>query len=183
VEAARAGFGPVALIDCDPMRGLDMWWQAREDESLAIIALDGGLASAVRTAAGRGTRLLLIDTAPSDAVEAVGVADLVLIPVQPSPHDLRAVGSTVKICQQAGKPLVFVINRTKPRVKLTGESAIVLSQHGTVAPTMIADRAAHAAAAITGKTLPEVEPGGPAADEAAGLWRYVAERMGLGVTA
>jgi chromosome partitioning protein len=182
VEAERSGYGPVALIDSDPMRGLDMWWQSRKSESLGLISLDAGLASAVSVAERRGTKLLIIDTPTADIGSAVGTAvsaaHLVLIPVQPSPHDLRAIGSTVEICEKAGKPLVFIINRTKPRAGLTGAAAIKLSQYGRVAPTMIADRTAHASAAASGRTLPEMEPGGPAAVEAAELWAYVAERIG-----
>ena len=55
VEAERSGYGPVALIDSDPMRGLDMWWQSRKSESLGLISLDAGLASAVSVAERRGT--------------------------------------------------------------------------------------------------------------------------------
>jgi chromosome partitioning protein len=107
----------------------------------------------------------------------VALADLVLVPVQPSPHDLRAVGSTVQLARVARRPLVFVINRTKPRVRLTGEAAIALSQHGTVAPAMLADRATYAAAAIDGRTAPEIEPTGAAAAEVAALWAYLVDRM------
>jgi chromosome partitioning protein len=109
--------------------------------------------------------------------EVVALADLVIVPVQPSPHDLRAVGATVDLARKAKRPLVFVINRTKPRVRLTGEAAIALSQHGTVSPAMLADRAVYAAAAIDGRTAPEIEATGAAAAEVAELWRYLTDRL------
>jgi chromosome partitioning protein len=72
---------------------------------------------------------------------------------------------------------VFIVNRTKPRARLTGEAAIALSQHGTVSPAMLADRTVYAAAAIDGRTAPEVEPTGAAAAEVAALWTYIADRL------
>jgi chromosome partitioning protein len=90
---------------------------------------------------------------------------------------LRAVGATVDLARKAKRQLVFVINRTKPRVRLTGEAAIALSQHGTVSPAMLADRAVYAAAAIDGRTAPEIEPSGAAAAEVTDLWRYLTDRL------
>src|SRR3954449_5179654 len=34
VEASRAGYGPVAVIDLDPMGGLSGWWDARKADTL-----------------------------------------------------------------------------------------------------------------------------------------------------
>jgi chromosome partitioning protein len=180
VEAARAGAGPVAIIDLDPMRGLSLWWEAREVETPVLVAADSTPAAALAAAKSTGASLVLIDTPPAAApvvAEVVAVADLIIVPVQPSPHDLRAVGATVELARKAKRPLVFVINRTKPRVRLTGEAAIALSQHGTVSPAMLADRAVYAAAAIDGRTAPEIEPTGAAGAEVAELWKYLADRL------
>jgi len=178
VEIERAGAGRVAMVDADPMRGLAIWWEARKAETPVLIDIAEGLKAAVATARRMKIDVLLIDTPPSigDVVpEAVALADIVVIPVQPSPDDLRAVGSTVELAKRLKKRLVFVINRVKPRARLTGQAAIVLSQHGTVAPTMIADRTVYAASGTDGRTAPELEPTGDAAHEIAGLWTYLAE--------
>lgn len=180
VEAARAGAGPVAVVDLDPMRGLSQWWEAREAETPIMVAADGGPAASLDAARRAGAALVLVDTPPATApvvAEVMALADLVLVPVQPSPHDLRAVGATVEAARRARRPVVFVINRTKPRVRLTGEAAIALSQHGTVAPAMLADRAIYAAAAIDGRTAAELEPSGTAAAEVTALWAYIADRL------
>jgi chromosome partitioning protein len=180
VEAARAGIGMVAVVDLDPMRGLTLWWEARDSEAPALISPEGGPAAAVAAARTAGADLVLMDTPPSAAPvvgDAGAWADLVLIPVQPSPHDLRAVGATVGIARAAKRPVVFIVNRTKPRARLTGEAAIALSQHGTVSPAMLADRTVYAAAAIDGRTAPEVEPTGAAAAEVAALWTYIVDRL------
>ena len=112
------------------MRGLTLWWEARSDDAPTLITADGGPAAAIAAAKASSARLVLIDTPPADApivASVIGLADLVIVPVQPSPHDLRAVGATVDIARRVRRPLVFVINRTKPRVRLTGEAAIALS--------------------------------------------------------
>src|SRR5215218_3442306 len=100
VEAARAGVEPVAVIDLDPMRGLSLWWEARISDTPMLVAPDGGPAAALEAAKAAGADLVLIDTPPAAVpvvAEAMALADLVLLPVQPSPHDLRAVGATVDL--------------------------------------------------------------------------------------
>lgn len=100
-----------------------------------------------------------------------------VIPVQPSPDDLRAVGSTVELVTRAGKPLTFVVNRVKPRVRMTIEVVVALSQHGPVATMQVADRTGYASAKLDGLTAPEMDPGGLASSEMAALWIYLADRL------
>jgi chromosome partitioning protein len=67
-----------------------------------------------------------VDTPPAitGAIsDVVACADLVVVPTRPSPHDLRAVGATVDIAEQHGKPVVFVINDATARARITGEAA------------------------------------------------------------
>ena len=180
VEAERAGAGPVAVIDTDEMQGLAQWWDARKAETPTLVRLAGALRQTADALAERGFKLLLVDTPPAltPAIAAlVADADLVLVPCQASPDDLRAISSTVELVTRAKRPMIFIINRTKPRAKLTGEAAIVLSQHGTVAPVMVADRTDYAGAKSDGRTAPELNPDGPAAEEMAALWSYVAARL------
>ena len=182
VEAERRGHGPVGIIDTDDMAGLAKWWDAREADSPVLARADPNLDAALSALRGRGCNLVLVDTPPavSGTVAAViAVADLVVIPVQATPDDLRAVGVTVQAAEAAGKPLLFVINRVKPRVRLTADAAVALSQHGAVAPAFIFDRVDYAAAKIDGRTAPELEPDGRAAAEIAALWDFIANRMGV----
>ncbi|BEC72810.1 hypothetical protein VEE57_45260 (plasmid) [Escherichia coli] len=60
----------------------------------------------------------MIDTPPAitEAIrDVVKLADLVLIPTRPSPHDLRAVGSTVDIAQETGRPFAFAVTQAADR--------------------------------------------------------------------
>jgi chromosome partitioning protein len=179
VEMERAGH-KVAIADADPMQGSTLWWKERKADSPILIETAPGMDAVAATARRMGVDFLVIDTPPSagDTVrDAIKMADLVVIPVQPSPDDLRSVGSTVELAKDMRKRLAFVINRTKPRVRLTGQAAITLSQYGTVAPAMIADRSVYAASGIDGRTAPELEPTGDAAKEIGELWAYLSECM------
>jgi chromosome partitioning protein len=181
VEAERAGRGPVAIIDTDPMQGLAQWWDARHADTPMLVRPEPDLQSALKALRSHGAKIAIIDTPPAvsaDVSAVVAAADLVVVPVQPSPDDLRAVAVTVAMVERAKKSLVFVINRTKPRARLTGEAAIALSQHGTVSSTQLADRIDYAAAKTDGLTAPELEPGGRAAAEIAALWSYIARKLG-----
>src|SRR6185312_15284719 len=109
--------------------------------------------------------------------KVVSHADMVVVPTRPSPHDLRAVGATVDIAERHGKPVIFVINAATPRARITGESAVALSQHGTVAPVTIHHRVDFAASMIDGRTVGEVVPDSQSAKEIKDLWLYIQERL------
>lgn len=181
VEAERCGQGPVAIIDTDDMAGLTKWWHARSADTPVLAEIQGGVAATLEGLRVAGFKIVIVDTPPAltqDVTDAVMAADLVLIPVQPSPDDLRAVGETVSLVQQAKKPTAFALNRVKKRVRLTAEAAVALSQHGAIAPSMVHDRTDYAGAKTGGLTAPEVDPSGAAAGEIAALWAYVASRLG-----
>jgi chromosome partitioning protein len=118
--------------------------------------------------------LCIIDTppaAPEWLSEALGAADLVLVPVRPSPDDLRAVGATIAAVNVAHAPFAFVLSQT-PRAKITEEAARVLAQHGRVAPVNIAQRVSYAETGATGQGVTEAGDERAAA-EIAGTWDYV----------
>lgn len=181
VEAERSGLGPVALIDTDPQGSLSEWWNARVAETpyFAKVAL-GDLSEALAHLQQSGVQLAVIDTPPAiteSIAQVVAHADLVLIPTRPSPHDLRAVGATVEIAERHNKPLVFVMNAATARARITGEAAVALSQHGTVAPVTVHHRVDFAASMVDGRTVGEVVPKSTSAKEIAGLWTYVQDRL------
>ena len=59
-----------------------------------------------------------------------------VVPVLPgdTADALAARVLTLEIAERAGKRMVFVVNGAAQRARITGEAAIALSQHGTVAP-------------------------------------------------
>jgi len=181
VQASRAGAGAVALIDTDPQGSLAHWWNARkapEPHFVKAGLLD--LGAALAQLDKMGIRIAVIDTPPAITAsisQVVAHADLVIVPTRPSPHDLRAVGATVDIAQRHGKPLIFVINAATARARITGESAVALSQHGVVAPITIHHRVDFAASMIDGRTVGEAAPGSASAREIRELWFYLQDRL------
>jgi chromosome partitioning protein len=181
VEAARAGAGEIALIDTDPQGSLAHWWNARRAPTPHFVK--AGLPDLERALAGlkqAGIKIAVVDTPPAitqSISRVVAHADLVLVPTRPSPHDLRAVGATVDIAERHGKPLIFVVNAATARARITGESAVALSQHGTVAPVTIHHRVDFAASMIDGRTVGEVVPSSQSAKEITELWLYIQSRL------
>jgi chromosome partitioning protein len=181
VMAEQQGAGPVALIDTDPQGSLAAWWNERQAETplFASVEIDK-LAEHLQQLAAAGIKLAIIDTPPAVTamIRAVlEVADLVVIPTRPSPHDLRAVGSTVDLVEQAGKRMVFVINGAAARAKIAGEAAVALSQHGTVAPVTLYQRTDFASSMIDGRTVQELDPKSKSAEEITTLWNYVSTQL------
>jgi chromosome partitioning protein len=181
VEAERSGSGPAWLIDTDKQGTLTKWYSRRNDDAphtpqmadTSFDKLEHGLDNIAIKHVGAFT---FIDTAPaiSDQNEAIiAHADLVLIPVQPSPADLWAAGDTVALVKAAKKPLLFVMTKVKPHANLTAQTVAALSKSGPVAQAFIGDRVAYAAALTGGNTAPELAPKGAAAAEIAGLWQEV----------
>ena len=181
VMAESAGAGPVALIDTDPQGSLSSWWNERKAETPVFASVDiVQLADHLQQLKKAGIKLAIIDTPPAVTEtirQVLAVADLVLIPTRPSPHDLRAVGSTVALVEAVGKRMVFVINGAAQRAKITGEAAIALSQHGTVAPVTLYQRTDFAASMIDGRTAQEIDPASRSAGEIMELWKYVATQL------
>lgn len=181
VEACRAGVGPVSLIDTDPQGSLTQWWNARVAPAPHFVRAGSfTLRETLAELDRAGFRLAVIDTPPAiteHISQVVAHADLVIVPTRPSPHDLRAVGMTVDIVERHGKPLIFALNGATSRACITGESAVALSQHGTVAPVIVHHRIDFAASMVDGRTVGEIVPDSPSAREISGLWIYVQDKL------
>ncbi|WP_340264171.1 AAA family ATPase [Sphingobium mellinum] len=181
VQAQMAGAGPVVLIDIDPQGSLADWWNEREAEYPAFAQTTvARLAADLEILRQQGFKLAVIDTPPAITMaiqSVISVAELIVVPTRPSPHDLRAVGATVDLCERAGKPLIFVVNAATPKARITSEAAVALSQHGTVAPVTLHHRTDFAASMIDGRTVMEVDPKGRSANEVTQLWSYISDRL------
>ena len=166
----------VLCLDLDPQQSLRRWWEAREGDEPGMLAADpppAQLPSTLEAASGRFD-LCVIDTPPAASDWLPGAlrrADLVLIPVRPSPDDLRAVGATIAAVTEARAPFAFVLTQT-PRARITDEAARVLAQHGRVAPVNVAQRVAYAETGASGEGVCEGADA-KAGDEMTALWAYV----------
>jgi chromosome partitioning protein len=183
VQAGLVGHGPVALVDTDPQKSLGEWWEARNDNTLALttVKLNDLIVNPSELQRG-GPAVTIIDTPPAlteSNERIIAMADLVLIPARPSPHDLRAIGSTVMMVRRAGKRFLFVINGAAPRAHITAEAVAALSEHGKVAPVILYQRTDYASSMIEGLTVMETAPSGRSTQEIGELWKYVYEQLNI----
>ena len=138
------------------------------------------LAGGLKLLQDQGAAYCFIDTPPTISEQNVSIlalADLVLIPVRPSPADLWAVSETVTLVKEANKPFLFVITQAKAQASITAQTIAALSEHGRVAQSFIADRVPYAMAMTNGRTAPEIAPKSVAAQEIAALWLDVKSRF------
>jgi chromosome partitioning protein len=181
VAAEEVGAGPAVLIDTDPQGSLSAWWNVRQANTPALASCSiAELRPKLAGLAKAGYRLAFIDTPPAitEAIRAVvNLADLVLIPARPSPHDLRAIGSTVALATGAGRPFLFALTQAKPNTRLTVQAVTALSEHGTISSAVVHDRVDFAGSMIDGRTVLEVDGRGRSAAEVRALWAFVQDRL------
>ena len=176
VEAERRGAGPVALIDTDPQGSLAAWWNQRSAETPLFVGIDvRRLDQQLNELRNHGVKLVMIDTPPTvDHIEKViMLADVVLVPVRPSPHDLRSIATTVDLIEAANKRMAFIVNGASVNSRISNEAVVALAEHGRVAPVKIHQRVNFAASMTDGRTVCEVELDSRAAGEIGELWEYV----------
>ena len=160
VQAERMGKGPVALLDADPQGSLANWWNERAADTPVFVRTSiERLQQDIDELRTMGFELLIIDTPPaitSTIATVIGLADLIVTPTRPSPHDLHSVIRTVEMAERLGKPQVFVVNAASSHARITVDMAIELSQHGTLAPSIIHQRSDFASSMIDGRTVMEI---------------------------
>jgi chromosome partitioning protein len=181
VEAERQGKGPCLLMDADPQGSLVEWWNSREAPTPVFAQADvSNLGRQLVDLGKKGFQYAFIDTPPAitgTIQSVIQCADMVVIPTRPSPHDLRAVGRTVVMCQAAGKRPVFVINGAANRARITAEAAISLSEFGAVCPVVVYQRTDFASSMTDGRTAQELDEGSRSALEMRSLWKYLHSQM------
>ena len=181
LAAAASAAGRVALvIDTDPQATASTWsqWRGGTDPEVIDCASPPLLARKLAQATDLGAELAVIDTPPHADImarEACKAADLLLIPCRPRAFDLAAIQTTIELAKASGKA-AFVIFMGGPQragqiYKDAGE--LIASLGLEVAPVMLTERAAYHRSTETGKTAPEIEPDGKAAEEVAALWSWV----------
>jgi chromosome partitioning protein len=182
VQADLQGCGPVVMLDFDKQGSLTRWWNAREAETPALIACPtvADLPAVLAECEAAGVQLVFIDTPPSvleSVAEVLQLADLIVVPLLPSPHDLHAVGATVDIADAEHVPFVFVLNTANAKAKLTTQAAVMLSQHGAIATKPIAMREDFRASMTDGRTVQEVKATSKGAEEVADLWAFIQSKL------
>ena len=178
IAAEQRGAKPVVMIDTDPQGSLSTWWNRRKADTPLLSPLSQlrDLPARLDELRRGNVALVLIDTPPaitSSIREVMRVADLVVMPVRPSPHDLDAIGGTIDLAQAARVPFVFAVTQAKLNARVTPQTVALLSAHGTVASSIIQDRVIYATGMTDGRTAGDIDPKGAAAMEILALWDFI----------
>lgn len=172
------------LLDLDPQSSAAEWKDHRKAEAPAVFSIQPArLAKVLEEARAIDTELTILDTAPhseSTALQAAQLADLVLIPCQPTIMDLRAMAKTIDILKLVKKPAYAILNNVPHQGTISEEAATAITeQFGIeVAPVRFGDRVAFSRCMIDGQAAQELEPHGKAAQEVEQLRQWVSEKLG-----
>jgi chromosome partitioning protein len=168
------------MVDLDPQGSLASWWKRRGSTQNPCIFTGADTASdAVESLLQTGWDWVFIDTPPAFLAtiqDAIENADLALIPLRPSALDLIASEDAVKMAQDAGVPLLCVLNDAEPKWKTTLSARdYLLAASVPVAATIVAHRQPYLGAMTMGKTGPEIDRSkeGHTEREISGLWAEV----------
>lgn len=177
----------VLLVDADPQHGAITWQSHREAAPIfPIVGLPTDKLHREMTAHTANYEHIVIDAPPQVSGIARSIilaADLILIPVQPSPHDIWSAADIVQLIEEASAfkenlKTAFVVNRKITNTALGRDVFTALENYPfPVLPTAIGQRVAFAESAALGSSVLETEPKGLAALEILSLTREALEMM------
>jgi chromosome partitioning protein len=158
----------VILLDADPQGSALDWAAARHGDPLfPVVGLPKSSIHKELPALAANYELVIIDGPPrvyDVARSAIMAADLVLVPVQPSPYDVWAAKEIIDLLTEASiyKPNLrkaFIINRKIANTAIGRDVAEALSEYPIpVLESAICQRVAFAESATQGLTVYELDP-------------------------
>jgi chromosome partitioning protein len=165
----------VLLIDADPQGSALDWAAARETKPIfSVVGLPRPTVHKEIAQIGVGFDHIVIDGPPrvTDlARSAIMAADVVLIPVQPSPYDIWAAEEVVKLIDEAriykeNLKSVFVVNRKISNTAIGRDVGEALAAYPLPSlKSSITQRVVFAEAASQGLAVQEIDENGAAAAE------------------
>ncbi len=165
----------VLLVDSDPQGSARDWGAVDETIMVPVVGLDRPSLDRDLRTISRGIDWIIIDSAPQTAdlsIAALRAADVVIIPVQPSPYDVWATADLVRLVKQRievthGRlAAAFLISRAIKGTRISKDVRGTLEEYGLpVLNTKIAQRVVYPISAAHGRTVFELEPGGEAVSE------------------
>lgn len=175
----------VVLIDADPQGSSRDWNSSNDGKILPVLGLDRKTIEAdIKNI--QGYEYAIIDGAPQlreMAVAAIKAADIVLIPVQPSPLDIWATSDLIELIKErqaiADKPkAAFIVSRQIQNTQVGKDVRDVLTQSGIkVFENGTFQRVAYSDSLATGSTALDVT--GKAKEEIESitkeLWEFINE--------
>lgn len=175
----------VATVDTDPQGSLTRWAEVRrellgEDDKLNHLQASGWRTSREVENLAKTHDYVIVDSPPHAETEArlaIRVADMLLIPVQPSPMDVWATQATLDLAAAEKVPTLVIANRVPPRSTMAEGIVSNLSEFGSdVARVQLGARIAFAESMLSGRGVVESHRLSSAADEITALAREIIRR-------
>lgn len=169
----------VAVLDIDPQGSLSHWHAIREKRfgegytGLTHMAVSGWRVASEVSRMKKTCDFIIIDSPPhteTEARTAIRAADLIIIPVQPSPTDLWATKPTLELAKAEKVPVRVLLNRVPANSKLAVKIADELD---CLADTTLGNRVVFASSLLEGRAATEVDPNSAAAAEIKSLVKEV----------
>jgi chromosome partitioning protein len=174
LAAALASSRRVAALDIDPQKSLAHWHELRRSRAdgasvVTLCDVAGWRLAAELDRLRRSHDVVLIDSPPqveTDARLAVRAADIVLVPVQPSPPDVWAAEGTLKLAAAESRLARIVLNRvpSASRLRETVEADLA-ARHLPLLRAVLGNRTGFASAFAEGLGVTEAAPRSTAATE------------------
>ncbi len=179
----------VMLLDIDPQGSLGYWYNLREKKygqgytGVNFMASVGWKVANSLDQIKNKYDYIIIDSPPHTEIEAkaaLRAADLVLVPMQPSPTDLWATKATIEFALNEGKTVKIILNRHSANSKTAKEVLLqlesMLAQHGgndCLSANYLSNRIAFSTCLMQGASVTEYDPTSAAAEEVKQLTQEV----------
>ncbi|MDX1974216.1 MAG: ParA family partition ATPase [Rickettsiales bacterium] len=169
----------VAVIDIDPQGSLGYWHRIREEKfgegytGLTFASLSGWRVASEVARLRKTHDYIVVDSPPhteTEARTAIRSADLIIIPVQPSPTDLWATKATLELAKAERIPVRVVLNRVPANSRL---ATVIAAELPELSENTIGNRVLFASSLMEGRTATEMEPNSLAAKEIKGLVKEI----------
>ena len=169
----------VAVIDIDPQGSLSYWHKIREERfgegytGLVFNSLSGWRVASEISRLKKVCDFIIVDSPPhteTEARTAIRSADLVVVPVQPSPTDLWATKATLDLAKAERVPVKVVMNRVPASSRLAQTIAAELPE---LASVTLGNRVLFAASLMEGRCATELDPTSIAAQEIKALVKEI----------
>lgn len=169
----------VTLIDTDPQQTLTNWFKIRDtnkDKKTSKVKFQSIAGWKIANELGNFDKneIIIVDSPPhmqTETKSAIRIANLVIVPCQPSPNDVWATKDTIKHITQEDKNLIMVLNRCPAQTKLLG--LVEDSFAKDLKKFIVGNRVLFASSMLNGLTSLEVDLGSKASQEIMQIAEYI----------
>ncbi|MDZ5647156.1 ParA family protein [Nitrospirillum sp. BR 11828] len=168
----------IGVLDLDKSRNATEWIESRHKQLPTLIHFNEEISDSLARSSAAYLDIVFIDT-PSNggrSMEPIEVilpnADLIIVPIRPSPNDLRALGAFLPLLHSCGRPFLFVVNCAHHGATITQDMVLTLAELGPVSPIVLGSRGEFLPR-FDGLTVLETAPDSRAAREIGALWNLV----------